>query len=101
MIAGDQVTHIVTETGIAYLDKCPDSETRQKAVAAVAGDTPVGLTVNASTMDALRSVGIVKTISDLGIDPTTATTDLLPAHSLQDLVTASGGLYRIPAGCKG
>ncbi len=101
MIAGDQVTHIVTETGIAYLDKCPDSETRQKAVASVAGDTPVGLTVNASTVDALRAAGIVKTISDLGIDPATATTDLLPVHSLQDLVTASGGLYRIPANCKG
>ena len=101
MIAGDQVTHIVTETGIAYLDKCPDSETRQKAVAAVAGDTPVGLTVNASTVDALRSAGMVKTVTDLGIDSSTATTDLLPAHSLQDLVAASGGLYRIPAGCKG
>ena len=101
MIAGDQVTHIVTETGIAYLDKCPDSETRQKAVAAVAGDTPVGLTVNASTVETLRAAGIVKTISDLEIDPATATPDLLPAHSLQDLVTASGGLYRIPAGCKG
>ena len=101
MIAGDQVTHIVTETGIAYLDKCPDSETRQKAVAAVAGDTPVGLTVNAATVETLRAAGIVKTISDLGIDPATATPDLLPAHSLQDLVTASGGLYRIPAGCKG
>ncbi len=101
MIAGDQVTHIVTETGIAYLDKCPDSETRQKAVAAVAGDTPVGLTVNASTVETLRAAGIVKTIPDLGIDPAAATPDLLPAHSLQDLVTASGGLYRIPAGCKG
>ena len=31
----------------------------------------------------------------------TATTDLLPAHSLEDLVTASGGLYRIPRGCIG
>ena len=101
MIAGDQVTHIVTETGIAYLDKCPDSETRQQAVAAVAGDTPVGLTVNAGTVENLRAAGIVKTISDLGIDPATATPELLPVHSLQDLVTASGGLYRIPAGCKG
>ena len=101
MIAGDQVTHVVTETGIAYLDKCPDSGTRQKAVAAVAGDTPVGLSVDAAARDALRSAGIVKTVADLGIDPASATTELLPAHSLQDLVAASGGLYRIPAGCKG
>ena len=101
MIAGDQVTHVVTEVGIAYLDKCPDCGTRQKAVAAVAGDTPVGLSVDAAAKDALRSAGIVKTVADLGIDPATATADLLPVHSLQDLVTASGGLYRIPAGCKG
>ena len=101
MIAGDQVTHVVTETGIAYLDKCPDSGTRQKAVAAVAGDTPVGLSVDAAARDALRSAGIVKTVADLGIDPASATTELLPVHSLQDLVAASGGLYRIPAGCKG
>ena len=101
MIAGDQVTHVVTEVGIAYLDHCPDLATRQKAVAAVAGDTPVGLSVDAAAKEALRSAGIVKTVADLGIDPATATADLLPVHSLQDLVAACGGLYRIPAGCKG
>lgn len=101
MIAGDQVTHIVTEVGIAYLDKCPDSETRQKAVAAVAGDTPVGLSIDAATKESLRSAGIVRTVADLGIDPAAATPDLLPVHSLEDLVKASGGLYHIPAGCKG
>ncbi|HRT06544.1 MAG TPA: malonate decarboxylase subunit alpha, partial [Kiritimatiellia bacterium] len=69
MIAGDQVTHIVTETGIAYLDRCPDAETRRKAVAAVAGDTPVGLAIDAAAKEALRSAGIVKTVADLGIDP--------------------------------
>ncbi|MDD4118311.1 MAG: malonate decarboxylase subunit alpha [Kiritimatiellae bacterium] len=101
MIAGDQVTHIVTELGIAYLDRCPDSETRQQAVAAVAGDTPVGTTSTAAARDTLRSAGIIRTVADLGIDPASATPDRLPAHSLEDLVTASGGLYRIPAGCKG
>lgn len=101
MIAGDQVTHIVTEQGIAYLDKCPDLATRQQAIAAVAGDTPVGATSNAATRANLRSAAIVKTVADLGIDPNMATTDLLPAHSLEDLVTASGGLYRIPQGCTG
>ena len=101
MIAGDQVTHIVTELGIAYLDRCPDSETRQQAVAAVAGDTPVGATSTAAARDTLRSAGIIRTVADLGIDPESATPDRLPAHSLEDLVTASGGLYRIPAGCKG
>lgn len=101
MIAGDQVTHVVTEIGIAYLDKCPDSATRQKAVAAVAGDTSVGLSLDAAGRDALRAAGLVKTVADLGIDPAAATAELLPVHSLEDLVTASGGLYRIPAGGKG
>lgn len=101
MIAGDQVTHIVTEQGIAYLDRCMDCDTRQKAVAAVAGETPVGAKANAADRDKLRAAGILKTVEDLGIDPAMATPELLPAHSLEDLVAASGGLYRIPPGCKG
>lgn len=101
MIAGDQVTHIVTEQGIAYLDQCPDSETRQKAVAAVAGDTPVGQSIAAPDRQRLRAAGIVRTVADLGLDTAAATPEFLPAHSLQDLVAASGGLYRIPAGCTG
>ena len=101
MIAGDQVTHIVTEQGIAYLDKCPDLETRQKAIAAVAGDTPVGLSIAPPDRERLRAAGMVRTVADLGLDPAGATPDLLPARSLQDLVAASGGLYRIPAGCTG
>ena len=101
MIAGDQVTHIVTEQGIAFLDRCPDAETRHRAVAAVAGETPVGLSLPADARDSLRQAGIVQSPADLGIDPASATTDRLPAHSLEDLVAASGGLYRIPDGCKG
>lgn len=96
MIAGDQVTHIVTELGIACLDKCPDLETRMKAIAAVAGDTPVGLTARAADLPALRAAGCVLTAEDLDIDPAACTTDLLAAHSLDDLVKISGGLYSIP-----
>ena len=96
MIAGDQVTHVVTELGIACLDKCPDLETRMKAIAAVAGDTPVGLTARAADLPALRAAGCVRTLEDLAIDPAACTTDLLPAHSLDDLVRLSGGLYSIP-----
>ena len=78
-----------------------DTATRQQAVAAVAGDTPVGQTSTPAQRDALRAAGLVKTVADLGLDPAAATTDLLPVHSLDDLVAASGGLYRIPAGCTG
>lgn len=100
MIAGDQVTHIVTELGIAYLDRCPDLETRMKAVAAVAGDTPVGATSKAADREVLRTAGIVKTVADLGLNPADCTTDRLPCHSLEDLVQASGGLYHIPDSLK-
>jgi malonate decarboxylase alpha subunit len=34
---------------------------------------------------------------DLGIDPQTATRDLLAARWIDDLVRCSGGLYDLPA----
>ncbi len=101
MIAGEQVTHIVTEEGIAHLTRCPDAESRRQAVAAVAGDTSVGRSIDTPVREALRSAGIVQTAADLGIQPEQATTDRLAAHSLEDLVKASGGLYSIPEGCQG
>lgn len=101
MIAGEQVTHIVTERGIAYLDKTPDLESRRLAVAAVAGDTPVGRTIHADQADRLRRAGVVKTPEDLGLSLEQATPDRLAARSLQDLVKISKGLYQVPPGCTG
>ncbi len=101
MIAGDQVTHIVTEHGIAYLDRCPDLATRMQAVAAIAGDTAVGATLDAAGRDRLRKASIFQTPEDLGIDVATAQPDRLAARSMQDLVDQSGGLYRIPPGLMG
>jgi len=97
MIAGDQLTHIVTEAGIAYLDRARDLKTRMQAIAAVAGETEVGATISDKERSALRANGIVKTPEDLGIDRGRATRELLSAHSLQDLVNISGGLYKVPA----
>ncbi len=101
MIAGEQITHIVTERGIAYLDRCPDADTRRLAVAAVAGDTPVGRSIRAAQASRLRRAGIVKTPEDLAIDPRRATSKLLSARNLEDLVRISKGLYRIPRGLSG
>ncbi|HPF98503.1 MAG TPA: malonate decarboxylase subunit alpha [Kiritimatiellia bacterium] len=101
MIAGDQVTHVVTERGIAYLDRCKDLATRRLAIAAVAGDTPVGRTIKKSQVGPLRRAGIVKTAEDLGIDVQKATPDRLAAHSLADLVRISKGLYSVPPGVTG
>jgi malonate decarboxylase alpha subunit len=43
------------------------------------------------------SSGIVMFPSDLGIDVNTATRDWLAVRTIDDLVTASGGLYVPPA----
>ncbi len=97
MIAGDQLTHVVTEVGIAYIDKARDLKTRMQAIAAVAGETEVGAMVSDKERSDLRSRGIVKTPEDLEIDRGRATRELLAAKSLQDLIDISGGLYKVPA----
>ena len=43
MIYGDDVTHVVTEEGIAYLYKTDGLEERKAAIAAIAGATEIGL----------------------------------------------------------
>ena len=43
MIYGDDVSHVVTEEGIAYLYKAEGQEERRRALAAVAGVSPVGI----------------------------------------------------------
>uniref|UniRef100_UPI0039E4233B malonate decarboxylase subunit alpha n=1 Tax=Cereibacter sphaeroides TaxID=1063 RepID=UPI0039E4233B len=97
MIYGDDLTHIVTEEGIAYLNRCKDMEARMAAIRAVAGFTEIGLAAKPSETKALREAGIVRTPKDLGVDPARATRDLLAAKSIKDLVTWSGGLYNPPA----
>lgn len=98
MIAGDQITHVVTEKGIAYLHRCPDLDARMKALAAVAGDTPVGRSIRSPQIRKLRRAGLVKTPDDLSIREADATPRLLAAQTLEDLVKISKGLYHIPRG---
>jgi len=97
MIYGDDVTHVVTEEGVAYIYKAEGEEERKQALAAVAGVTPVGQTANGTTIKSLRERGIVAYPEDLGIHPTQAKRSLLAAKSVKDLVTWSGGLYNPPA----
>lgn len=96
MIYGDDLTHIVTEEGIAYLHKCRSLEERRAAIRAVAGYTAVGLKADPKQTQELRTCGIVKTPEDLGIDPARATRKLLAAQNVRDLVRWSGGLYQPP-----
>ena len=96
MITGDEVTHIVTELGVACLDRCEDTGTRRLAIEAVAGDTEVGRRAKKGATRRLRSAGIVRTPEDLGIDEARATREMLAARDIPGLVVASGGLYEPP-----
>jgi malonate decarboxylase alpha subunit len=64
---------------------------------AVAGDSDFGRRQSPEATNDLRSRGIVMFPSDLGIDHGTATRDWLAAKTIEELVTASGGLYVPPA----
>ncbi|CAH2603682.1 Acetyl-S-ACP:malonate ACP transferase [Rhodovastum atsumiense] len=97
MIYGDDLTHVVTEEGIAYLNRCPDIDSRMAALRAVAGYTELGLAAKPEETKRLREAGIVRTPEDLGVNRNRADRSLLAARSIRDLVTWSGGLYNPPA----
>ncbi|MGF6275412.1 malonate decarboxylase alpha subunit [Massilia sp. UYP11] len=96
MIYGDDVTHILTEEGIANLLLCRTEEEREQAIRGVAGYTPVGMGRDKRMVENLRDRGIVQRPEDLGIDKRMATRDLLAAKNMKALVRASGGLYDPP-----
>ncbi|AGN86045.1 malonate decarboxylase subunit alpha [Enterobacter sp. R4-368] len=97
MIYGDDVTHVLTEEGIAYLYRAESLEERRAMVAAVAGITDIGLGVDAKRVAQLRQSSKVVYPEDMGIRRTDATRSLLAASSVADLVEWSGGLYNPPA----
>lgn len=97
MIYGDDVSHVVTEEGIAYLHKAQGIEERRAALAAVAGVTPIGLRAKPERTADLRRRGVVAYPEDLGIRRAQAKRSLLAARSIDDLVAWSGGLYAPPA----
>ncbi|QXN60238.1 malonate decarboxylase subunit alpha [Serratia fonticola] len=97
MIYGDDVTHVLTEEGIAYLYRARSLEERRAMVAAVAGITDIGLGVDAKRVAELRREGKVVFPEDLDIRRTDASRSLLAAGSVADLVEWSGGLYNPPA----
>jgi malonate decarboxylase alpha subunit len=96
MIYGDDVTHILTEEGIANLLLCRGEEEREQAIRGVAGYTPVGMGRDKRMVENLRDRGVIKRAEDLGIDKRLATRDLLAAKNMKDLVRASNGMYEPP-----
>ena len=98
MIYGDDVTHIVTEEGIANLLLCRDDGRAR------AGDPRRGRLHRGrprprqqAWSQRLRERGVIRRPEDLGIDPLDADRSLLAARSIKDLVRWSGGLYAPPS----
>jgi len=96
MIYGDDVSHVLTEEGIANLLLCRTPEEREQAIRGVAGYTAVGLGRDKRMVENLRDRGVIKRPDDLGIRTRDATRDLLAARTVKDLVRWSGGLYDPP-----
>jgi malonate decarboxylase alpha subunit len=97
MIYGDDVTHVLTEEGIAYLYKAQSLDERKAMLAAVAGVTPIGLRHNPAQTARMRAQGLIALPEDIGVRRADATRSLLAAKSIAELVDWSGGLYEPPA----
>jgi len=97
MVYADDVTHIVTEEGIANLLFCCTNDEREQAIRGIAGYTDVGRGRDRKMVQALRERGVIRRPEDLGIDPLDADRSLLAARSIKDLVRWSGGLYEPPS----
>lgn len=96
MIYGDDISHIVTEEGIANLLLCRNLEEREQAIRGVAGFTEVGQKRDKQKVENLRDRSVILRPEDLNIKFTEASRDLLAAKSIRDLVDISGGLYDPP-----
>ncbi|CDZ77532.1 malonate decarboxylase, alpha subunit [Legionella massiliensis] len=97
MIYGDDVSHVVTEEGIANLLMCRNPAEREQAIRGVAGYTEVGINRDKAKVDELRARKVIMRPEDLGIKMSDATRDLLAAKSVRELVDCSQGLYEPPA----
>ncbi len=97
MIYGDDVSHVLTEEGIAYLYKARSLDERKAMLAAVAGVTPIGLKHDPKLTADLRRQGLIALPEDIGVQRSEASRSLLAAKSIADLVDWSDGLYEPPA----
>ena len=96
MIYGDDITHIVSEEGIANLLLCRTAEEREQAIRGIAGFTDVGRGRDRKMVEKLRERKIIRRPEDLGINPLDAQRSMLAARSVKDLMHWSGNLYDPP-----
>jgi malonate decarboxylase alpha subunit len=96
MIYGDDVTHIVSEEGIANLLLCRTAEEREQAIRGIAGFTEMGRRRDRKMVEKLRERKVIRRPEDLGINPLDAHRSMLAARSIEDLMHWSGNLYDPP-----
>jgi malonate decarboxylase alpha subunit len=96
MIYGDDVTHIISEEGIANLLLCRTAAEREQAIRGIAGFTDVGRARDRKMVEKLRQRKIIRLPEDLGINPLDAQRSMLAARSIEDLMHWSGNLYDPP-----
>ncbi|MGA4518614.1 malonate decarboxylase subunit alpha [Solibacillus silvestris] len=97
MIYAEDVTHVVTEEGIAYLYKTDSPAERREMIASIAGVTPLGMENDVNRTKSLRERGLVAMPEDLNILRGEANRSLLAAKNIDELVQWSGGLYEPPS----
>ena len=97
MIYGDDVTHIVSEDGIANLLLCRTGDEREQAIRGIAGFTAVGRGRDRKMVEKLRERKVIQRPEDLGINPLDVHRSMLAAQSVKDLMRWSGNLYDPPA----
>ena len=100
MIYSEDITHVVTEQGIAYLYRAKTREERRELLACIAQGIELGDYAGKETIEVCRREGKVAFAEDLGIDPARAGKELLAAKSLEEIVRISKGLYEIPESLK-
>jgi malonate decarboxylase alpha subunit len=97
MIYGDDVTHIVSEEGIANLLLCRTAEEREQAIRGIAGYTDVGRARDRKMVEKLRERKVIRWAEDVGINPLDAQRSMLSARSIEDLMHWSDNLYEPPS----
>ena len=97
MIYADDVTHIITEEGVANLLLCRNADEREQAIRGVAGYTDVGRGRDVGKVDELRQRKAIQRPEDLGINPLDVHRSMLAARSIKDLMMWSGNRYDPPA----
>ena len=97
MIYSDDLTHIITEEGIAYMNRCANL---QEKMAPLERLPVIRKLVSRKIPMRQKPYGkkvLLKHLKDLGIDVSKANRSMLAAKNVRDLVEWSGGLYNPPA----